>query len=148
MKSTIIVIIACDKLCRDFCYLKQLKYVNGSKVEYVDLYACGAADKESVTAFVEALMNKCEYTPVHQENLKGFIKFLKCAELPTISEDLKLSIMRQMPNIKPDSWKYATYLMNNSQYLTFGEDESFLLPHDIERINFVLKTLTTPPSQP
>ena len=147
MKGTIIVIIACDKLSKDFCYLKQLEYVNGKKVDYVDVYACGAAHKGEIISFITALMDKYEYAPSHKENIKGFLKFLKCAELPVISEELKLSILRQMHTIRQDSWKYTTYLMSNSQYLTLGEDENSLLPHDIEDINFILKTLTTPPFQ-
>lgn len=147
MKSSIIVIIACDKLCKDFGYLKQLEYVNDGTVDYVDVYACGAAHKEEIMSFITALMDKYEYTPAHKENIKGFLKFLKCAELPTIGEDLKLFIIRQMPNIKSDSWKYATNLMSDERYLVLGEEKNFLLPHDIDDINLILKALTSPPFQ-
>lgn len=146
MKSSIIVIIACDKLCSDFCHLKQIEYAHGKKIDYVDLYACGAENRESIAAFIDTLLDKYEYTPAHKENIKNFLKFLRNAEIPPISEDFIISIARQMHQIKLDSWKYMTSLMSNNRYLVLSaaEDEGFILPHDIEDINFILKALKPP----
>ena len=70
MESNVIVIIACAKLCKDLQQLRQLEYDNGKKVDYVDFYLCGAADKDDVAAFIGHLFNKDEFSKAQKDKFR------------------------------------------------------------------------------
>jgi len=141
MESTIIVIIASNKLCKDFSHLGQMKFEN-DRVEHVNLYACGADNKEAVLPFINTLMDKYEYTEAHKDNVKRFLSFIPSVMATQIEEKLKLSIIWQMPQIKSDSWKYANELMNDDKYLVLLPEVSSL---DISDTNVILQMLASPP---
>ena len=140
MKSTFIIIIACKELSKNLCYLKQMEYVNGSYVDYINLYACGANNKEEIAPFLTSLMKRYEYTNEAQEKIQKILNFLpKCCEI-NIIEDLKLSTIRQMPQIRQDSWKYAVNLMDDNRYL--------ILPPEVSNeIDLICQILATSPAQ-
>jgi hypothetical protein len=117
MKSNIIVIIACAKLCKDLQQLRQLYYDNGKKVDYVDFYLCGAANKDDVAAFIKNLLNKDEFSEAQKDKFRKVLNLVKDNIAEPIDEDFKLFIARNMHQLEFNSWKCMTELMDSDRYL-------------------------------
>lgn len=117
MESNVIVIIACAKLCKDLQQLRQLEYDNGKKVDYVDFYLCGAADKDDVAAFIGHLFNKDEFSKAQKDKFRKVLNLVNDNVAEPIDEDFKLFIARNMYRLEINSWKCMTELMHSDRYL-------------------------------
>ncbi len=117
MKSNVIVIIACKKLCKDLQPLRQLEYENGSKVDYVDFYLCGAADKDDIAAFIKKLIDKDEYSKTQKDEFRKVLSLIEGNVAVPIDENFKLFITRNMHQLEFNSWKCMPELMDSNRYL-------------------------------
>ena len=117
MKSNVIVIIACEKLCKGLRYLGQLEYENGSKVDYVGFYLCGAGNKDDIAVFMENLVHKDEYSESQKDGVHKLLNFIKGNVADPINEDFKLFITRHMYKLEFNSWKCMPELMASDRYL-------------------------------
>lgn len=117
MKNNVIVIIACEKLCKGLRYLGQLEYENGLKVDYVGFYLCGAADKDDISVFIKNLICKDEYSQAQKDCFREVLNFVKDNVAEPIREDFKLFIARNMYQLEFNSWKCMPVLMDSNCYL-------------------------------
>lgn len=117
MESNVIVIIACEKLCKDLQQSRQLEYEKGSKVAYVDFYFCGAADKDNVAAFIKNLLGKNEFLKAQKDRFRKVLDLVEGNVAVPIDEDFKLFIARNMHRLEVNSWKCMPELMDSNRYL-------------------------------
>ena len=108
----IIVIIACPELCSSFRYANQLDYVNGTKVDKVKFYFCGARNKEGVLPFLRKVFN----TDIPQEVNDIFARAEKTKPVP-MDENFLSFITRNMFQLDLKSFKCMPALMDEDRYL-------------------------------
>jgi len=120
MESNVIVIIACKKLCKDLQKLRQLEYVNGRKVNYVDFYLCGAADKDDVAQFIKNIINQNEFSKAQKDKFCKLLHLVEGNVAKPIDEDFKLFIARNMHKLEFNSWKCMTELMDGNRYMVLS----------------------------
>lgn len=123
MKSNVIVIIACDKLCKSLRYLGQLEYENGPKVDYVGFYMCGADDKDDVEVFIENLLNQEDFSDEQKDDFRQVLDFAENSDVVPIDEDFKLFIVRNMHRLDFNSWMCMPTLMESERYLVLPVEE-------------------------
>lgn len=123
MKSNVIVIIACEELCKGLRYAGMLDYQKARTVDYVGFYLCGAVNKDDVSVFIENLLNSDECSAEQKNKMEKVLGLVKKTNAEPIDEDFKLFVTHNMYQLDFNSWKCMPELMDSDCYLVLPFNE-------------------------